>query len=413
MSSDTAPEWFLPNAKWNALTEDYALVNYPASEARDMIDEANVDSRLQMEGVKSPCECFDGKEGDRLRCYAFEFMPRQAEQAYVLIYADVDDTNAEHKQMLLQRARSEELLEEEETCYAAIREDFINSLHEDPVERLMKRKSFELHDQKQKRETMEFSNNLFRGERRIKVEATDFLLKLESAEDRQRFLHIISGKTRLKHKRPQMLLIRMIATEPTSWPDSTGGYAIAFDVLENKLIIKSYYCDGNTHPLTSAWKTAVEKDGINFYGTPLEFAHKFIRGLTEYRGQIIYTRLLVHAHAAKFLLDHWAALFRSVISREEASALEDEVRKIDAERTPMIKNYKFIIKRKDRVAERDILGYFVEIRNSFLLEEGELRFKAIEAKNGGKEKVAKNAAKVYERLLSTVNAFLEDPHREL
>ncbi|KAL8793212.1 MAG: hypothetical protein Q9195_004148 [Heterodermia aff. obscurata] len=409
MSSNTAQGWFLPNSKWKALTEDYALVNYSASEARDMIDDTNLDSKQPIGHTKGPCECFAGSAWNPycyLNCYAFNFM-QKGECAYTLIYADVDDTNPEHKQMLAKKAWTDELLEEEETCYAAIQQDYTKSFVNE-----RSASDLEYREDREKSEAMDFGKCEFNGRHDLEVEATKFLFKLESAQDRQRFLQIISAKTRVKHKRPIMLLIRMINTEQITVPGSTSGYAIAFNVLEERLTIRPFYSDEHTHPLTSPWTTAVRRDGICFYGTPLEFAHEFIRELPKSGDVDLDIKLLVHGHAIRFLLDHWTGLFRSAISREESKSLENEVHKIHLERIEMIKAFQFPATKRVGGSAQSILRNFLELRGCFHEAEESLRVSALEARDGGKEKVAKNAAKAHGKLLGIIDAFIEDPTKE-
>ena len=335
-----------------------------------------------------------------------------AEKKYILIYADVDDTKPEHKQMLAERAWTEELSEDEETQYAAIREDFVASLPDSDGPFWKFKERSKDRKQSEKIEDIFFEEYLFDGWLHPDLKITDFLLGLESPQDRQRFLQMFCGKTRVKHKRPIMLLIRMIDTERTTVPDSTGGYAIAFNVLEERLIIRSFYSDRNTHPLCSPWTNADPRDPISFYGTPLEFARKFILWIPELNTDDECLRLLVHAHAIKFLLDHWTNLFQSALSTEKSEFLQSEIRDIYDKSTPIIRTFRFHTGEKAVGAAPTALKKFRDLRDDLVEEEDQFRADALNAKRDGKEKVAENAEKVYGKLLSTINAFLEDPTKE-
>ena len=60
MSSDTAQRWLLPDLKWKAIIEDYALVNRSASRIRGAINAANQNKGYLLDRVAGPCECFAG-----------------------------------------------------------------------------------------------------------------------------------------------------------------------------------------------------------------------------------------------------------------------------------------------------------------------------------------------------------------
>ena len=51
MSSDTVARWFVPDRKWKAINEDYALVNVSSTAARKAFDE--IDNRERKELVSS------------------------------------------------------------------------------------------------------------------------------------------------------------------------------------------------------------------------------------------------------------------------------------------------------------------------------------------------------------------------
>ena len=255
-------------------------------------------------------------------------------------------------------------------------------------------------------------NDVFSGPRNLDRKITYTLFELGSPEERQLFLHMVSGHTRVKDKRPLILLIRMINTEQTTMPDSITGYAIGFNVLEGRLIIKSFYSDKCTHPLTSPWTPAIQRDEISFYGTRLEFAYEFVPELPESRGSDLHIKLLVHEHAVSFLLDHWDGLFRFVISSEDSASLRNKVYIFRAKRTEIIQAYRFPVKQKVGEITPAVVENFQDLRDTLLDREKGFKDNALRAKRDGKEQVAENAAKAYEKLLGIINAFIEDPTKE-
>ena len=406
MSSETMQRWSSSDAKWEAVIEDYALVNYSASTTRRLIDAANHRTRYSQAGVAKPCKCFPEASNDQLDCCVYEFMP---DQGCVLIYADVDDTEPEHKQMLAKKVLTEEPLEEEDIRCAGIRKRSIANL-----QRLgFPREESLTSEDPRKVVTLHLDNHVFSGPRNLDRNLTRTLFELKSPAERQLFLYMVSRKDRVKEKRPLILLIHMINTEETTMPDSITGYAIGFDVLQGQLIIRSFYSDKCTHPLTSPWTPVDPGDEISFYGTPLEFAHEFFRELPESRDPDLHIKLLVHAHAVKFLLDHWDGLFRTVISSEDAASLRKEVCNLHTKRIEITKAYRFPVKEEFGDITPAVLQNFQDIRNTLLDREKAFKDNALKAKRDDKEKVAENAAKAYEKLMSTINLFIEDPTKEL
>ena len=404
MSSYIAKRWLLPDSKWRALIEDYAFVNQSASSTRRSIDRLDHIKPHQRDRVAEPCECFIWSESRLECCCAYHF---SVEGQYALIYADVDDTKPEHKKMLVEKAWTEELLKEEETEYAAIRKIFIAAdvVNDDT---LKFRERLEASEQPEETEALFFALSLSNGRRLFDPPAMDFLFTLESPHDRHRFLHVFSGKTRVRHKRPIMLLICMVDTGQTTVPDSTGGYAIAFNVLEERLIIKSYYCKRDTHPLTSPWTTSDPSDEINFHGTPLEFAREYVQVFPVSNSIRLLIRVVVHGQAAEFLLRHWTGLFRSVVSSEEAKSLESQVKKIRVNHIALINMYRIPPKAKVGENVPAVLKTLRRVENALLDAEEGIRDSAVKVEGVGKEKVVEHIAKVYEKLLSIVGESLQD-----
>ena len=106
MPCNTAKRWFVPDQ------EDYALVNIPESVVRANINK--YDNAVR--GLFAEDEYFSSYRGLYNKILSPSSCP--------LIYADVDDTNSEHKQKLKERAIQEDSCQPNEE-FASFRDKFI------------------------------------------------------------------------------------------------------------------------------------------------------------------------------------------------------------------------------------------------------------------------------------------------
>lgn len=399
MSCDTAKRWFVSDKEWNAATEDYALVHLQASLVRAKIDDTN-------ERPREPCvesaKDFSYHVKTQFTLFPYYFM---RSYGYQLIYADVDDTNPEHKQMVMDKALKPNTLEQEEVGYTAVREKYMKSLiNAEPW------KDSEVVRRCQAERLESDCRSGF-----VDFKSADILFKLEHGHDQQRFLHVLSGQTLVKDKRPVMLLIHMIDPHQTTTPGSTDGYTIAFDVLENRLIIRPFHSDKETHPLTKPWNSKAPIDGISFSGTPHELVYHIIETMNSSEDLENHPlRLLVHGYATSFLLKHWDALIRtSGLSSEEAKKLEAEIRARYYIMQTVLMDIECPVAEKRDAIKFPELDSFRSVLDMLVAEENEFRDQAIQAKSNAHETMAQNAAKVHEKVFRTIEAFLEDPMREI
>ena len=211
-----------------------------------------------------------------------------------------------------------------------------------------------------------------------------------------------------------MLLLGLIDTEQTTAMGVTEGYAMALDPAGDRLIIKSFHSDKDTHPLTGILRTETGKDDIEYDGPCFHFAKSFAEHYKEESvDQRLGFKLLVHDYVIKFFILHWDGLFKDRsralgYSQEYLDNLEKEVEYAYYIVIDVLKRIKFPVIKKLGEAYYALNAY-KKLERAMATTEHEFRQDALTARESGEEKIAENAAKGYEKLLGTVRAFNEDP----
>jgi len=249
-------------------------------------------------------------------------------------------------------------------------------------------------------------------------------------EHREQLMHMISGQTFSPTKRPVMLLVDMFDSRQNSTPGVKTGWTIAYDILNQNIIIKPFYSDNDHHPLTSSWTHPFVDNGVSCVSTPLEFikayhllAHKIpnttIHDHIESGGDLLLKepllafRMLVHSLAAKWVLRHWSGLISHWCETpEESTALRNSTKDACKKIRKYLDQIPFPVVAKTKPAEVDknvAVGPFADLE--WALEEMEDGFRAgaVAAQEIGEEKIAKNVAAMYEKVMEMVKAFNENP----
>ena len=298
MSSGTAKRWFVPDREWKAINEDYALVNVSSTAARKAFDEIdNREREVLVSYSDKPPSFYDFRDHLMMRKALF--------LNFNLVYADVDDTRHEHRQMVIDQAISEVTGERQRAETVAVRHQMMEALlknwkwkpdmgghaiYKDRASGIL--------------EEVHHSGILER-------QLVEFLLSLESPHDQDSLLYHLTGQSCRTHKRRVMFLLGLIDTEQTTAMGVTEGYAMALDLAGDRLIIKSFHSDKDTHPLTGILRTETGKDDIEYNGSCFHFAKRFAE---HYKEEFVDQRrgfeLLVHDHVIRFFILHWDGLFK-------------------------------------------------------------------------------------------------------
>lgn len=365
MSCDTAKKWFVSDRVWKALNEDYALVNVSASSVRGALS-------ILDDAVRTRPASHDGKpitfeeylEGP-MSSNEYQFLNYRR---YNLIYADVDDTKPQHKETVVELATNDESEEMERPEFVALREKYAAAMLEN--------------------ESGLVANDMdsIVREAVLDVKTMDFLLDL-SPKDQERFLQMASGQSLSGKSRPVMLLLRMLDTKQTTTMGATEGYVVAFDVINNQLIIRPFHSDRDTHPLTKPWSSKLPNDGISFSGTPLDFAESFTR---NHRDSSDVFKLWIHGHVANILLEHWSAFSKDFVPGvyDEVQTFKKYVRKANRYVEEILEKTEFPHKEKLGDPDHQELSEgYRELEQALVSVEGEIRKSAVKAKAVGDVRV--------------------------
>lgn len=453
MTTLKAAAWEQPDQEYYAETEDYALVGESAKIIRAEIDEAN---RFVPRPGKEPQNYGDlGRLHQRVPAYDFLTAGNH------IIYADVDDSDRFHEQKV-KRERSEEqkldrwvhgdimsISEKARDAHVALSEYLIEAwkgrVFPDSVEQL------DPDDDLKTRGIVDFHN--WKGQQlseifdEMQLEHAALDPKLinyivgAGRDHRQELMYIASCQELNPNKRPVMLLISMVDSLQTDTPGTKKGWAIAYDVVAEQIIVKAFRSDAEHHPLTSSWAQPVVDDGVSFQQAPLDFVKNYIemaRGLSggtpankressnvgqarplrmvEVEPSLAF-RMFVHTSVAKWVIRQWAGL---IAYRSSSTEVSDALLKDMQEARSEIKfHLAFIpfsvpsIPETNEAHKKIVVHPFAELEWSLVEMEDYFRSSAIHAKETGEDKIARNVKVLYERMMMLVQAFNLNPRAEL
>lgn len=385
--SSTADRWFVPQDEFYQCLSDYALVCYSTPCVRSLILETDRELVLDVD--------LDNTLDDKTVIARYEF----AKQGQ-LLFSDVDDEDPVHKGKVYgEWAKGVPNKEEAENKAAEIIE-------------ACKWQEVSMSWQ-QGRLRPEWNQGSY-GDPGIIDDCTiPHILTAKTIEDKEEILHFMSGQIGLPTKRPVLILINMIDSMQTTETGETEGWVLGFDFIKELLVIKPFTSKGGRHPLGGKWHGDVAQDGVSFSGTPQEFAKAYAElGRTVEAGnKADGFRMIVHTNAAK-----WIVEYRTAFEQAYGTDFNTDLLAIQKAMKTIIQNMKKIkfpdVEMKFK-KERLTMGPFLAIQ--CYLEDGEnaLRDAAAEAKDRGEEKIAHNAAKLYESLYKQIKAFNENPSLDL
>lgn len=453
MSCSTATSWMVPDNEYYTKTEDYALVGESARLIRSEIDQAN---NYVAEPPSRPL-------------YYGEILHRQRhEPPYEfacpishMIYADVDDSNPSHERDMKELQSKEQKLEDAWEHREAKMADAGRALCIYLGEAWKGR--FPPHTAEEapflEEAWRRHCPDIAKGERMPPdaLQAMFLEWKMGQAfehfedmaahrqtpdskvlnyifgaghEHREQLMHMISGQSFSPTKRPVMLLVDIFDSRQSPTPGVKTGWMIAYSILNQNIIIKPFYSDKDHHPLTSSWSHSIVDNGVSCVSTPLDFikayhllAHKIpnttIHDHIESGGDLLLKepllafRMLVHSLAAKWVLRHWSGLISHWCETlEESTALRNSTKDACKKIRKYLDQIPFPVVAKMKPAEVDkkvVVGPFADLE--WTLEEMEDGFRAgaVAAQEIGEEKIAKNVATLYEKVMEMVKAFNENP----
>ncbi|KAI4210484.1 MAG: hypothetical protein LQ351_006635 [Letrouitia transgressa] len=398
MSCPTAERWFAPTAEFEALIEDYALVDESADWVQGFFESYNNQNHFT-EDAFARWESRPKTFGD------VQFLSRRHCDLHIynnhLIYADVNEADPKHKEALYDSTAREPALEVESEKARELRKKLVAEFSQAEVDRITKTKRGSQLDKdalfKQEKKLIE--KDLYLDLGILYPNWFSYIMKAANIDGKKELLNIFSGQTKRKNPRPVMLLLGMVDKVQTEERGLTEGWNIAYDFIENTLIVKPFVSKPGHHPLGEKWGTDVASDGPSFCGTPLEFVNNFVKfskdmepkKAEEISESDAYT-MLVHCHTAE-LIDHNSAGFKTVLASDDKSAsdLVEEMNNASADLSMTMDNKKFELKKKTPVKQRGI-DAFRELQGHLEASERELRDDAVDLKENGNDKLAQEYA---------------------
>lgn len=225
-----------------------------------------------------------------------------------------------------------------------------------------------------------------------------------------------------KLQRPVILLVGMVEKPSAEESETKRGWAIVYNLYNNRVTVKPFLSDKTHHPLAEKWDVDLPDDGISLTGHPSAFVEKIlqlqadIKSKKHGRDPLTYgSRILVYYLIAKWLVRHWKALTGIKKADDVAAMTDEELETVNEAKGIMLAKSARIelpSKKQQRTAKKAIRAF------GFLLSDLEdyemaIRSKAVRAKEAGNEAAAKNAAKLYSQLWEQLQAFDIDPEKGL
>ncbi|KAL8718752.1 MAG: hypothetical protein Q9225_004149 [Loekoesia sp. 1 TL-2023] len=426
--------WFAPDAEYYAATEDYAIVNESASWVRRGLYEEELFLHDDDENSN------DGENDLGKECKLTLRDVLTDPIAYgnclglrtdtQLLYADVDSNDPSHLE-INKRVAKEGFLEEESDRSKKTKENLIDHLVS------LSHKPLDSYDSdygdiddvdevddpdeaKAKRERI--LRALERTHGLVSPRKVDYILSLEDEGDRREVLNICSNQAIRKLQRPVILLVGMVEEPSAEESKTKKGWAIVYNLYNNRITVKPFLSDETHHPLAEKWDADLPDDGISLTGHPSAFVEKILQLQAEIESKkheedpLTYaSRILVYYLIAKWLVRHWKAL-TGIKQADDVAAMTDEgLEKVNEAKGIMLAKSARIelpSKKQQPTAKKAIRSF------GFLLSDLEdyemtIRSEAVKAKEAGNEAAAENAAKLYDQLREQLQAFNMDPEKEL
>ncbi|KAI9790510.1 MAG: hypothetical protein M1816_005017 [Peltula sp. TS41687] len=164
---------------------------------------------------------------------------------------------------------------------------------------------------------------------RLPERVVDHIIKLPTKSDKTVALDFVSGEMRKWESRPTMLLITIFDDLQSKYFDHGSGYAIAYDFLEDTIIIKKYQSESiaRRFPLHEPWYEVIseDKDVIQTVGSPAEILQRMVDNVLPSRDDPEYGfAVMVQLLAASWICIHWEAL-QTVKKDDHGAHLTDEL----------------------------------------------------------------------------------------
>ncbi|MCJ1268422.1 hypothetical protein MMC22_008310 [Lobaria immixta] len=402
--SSTADRWFVPDREYHRSISDYALVHQSAASVREQI----------LDTDDAPSRIVDAEDTFMTEYYRLGFEPCYDFAVARLVYADVDDENPSHKEYVNEWTKETSIeSDSEETA------KFIKELVKALVDQWFPREDFPPEENEENtpeddRERWTLRDLKWLARRGLlESHIVSRILTAKTVEEKEQILNLMSSQIKFPTKRPVLALIDMIDSKQTTEIGETEGWVIGYDFIKELLVIKPFGSKGGNHPLGARWYGEVAQDGVSFSGTLQEFTTAYIElGKTVEAGnQDDGFKMLVHTLAAEWMHPFETEL-ETVYGAEfhaDLLAVKEAMEKIKQ----AMEEIKFPAVEKNKKVNESETQPFSWLLNMIESEEATIRDAAVDAKERGQEKIAQNAAKLYESIHKQIKAFIENPDLDL
>ena len=236
----------------------------------------------------------------------------------------------------------------------------------------------------------------------------DFILELEKPSTKREVLRILSHQMMMSKPRPVMILIALLESLRPNEGTNKSGWAVGYDVIENKILIKSFECKADEHPLAEAWYSNSATDAFYVAESPDTFASNLISSKQiELPGDDEHYRSVITCIAGKWLEWHSLAL---KLSDKKSESLRGALTAIESR----LKEEKIIEITKPKSTKFNAAQQkCIELRWMLIESEDYMRDVAVLAKEEGHETSANNLARHFEKVLRDLNQMIESPDMPL
>ena len=415
-TSTAASRWFFrPDHEFLASLGDYAVVQKTSTEVRHA--KTHVDNGCYRRGLNQNSFADVLLKLPANPCYSFAHDGQ-------LVYADVDDENAKHK----------------EDVYGSIAEEApLKSVSDDVkvarkylIEHLAK-KWFQHERGSNAHRCRMAQDRLFSMLRDGEIDDSiiRYIICAPNETKMQVLLNIVSGQSQRSTQRPVLVLIGLIDDMQSTEMGVTKGWKIGYDFMKGTLIIKPFLSTKDKHPLGSYWYTPAKgDDDISFQDTPGTFVTNYAhqapnqtnvdRNAPQPLAIPAAFKALVHTVAAKWIARHWKRLFST---EENLEAFKKAI----LSNTVALTTIKFPVTKKtgplpfvnpDSVPEEDhdasgrgnwIVDAYVRIQDILEKEEPQIRDVALRAKEAGDHYAADRIAGAWSDMWYRLTSINEGP----
>ena len=230
----------------------------------------------------------------------------------------------------------------------------------------------------------------------------DFILGLEDPRMKREVLRIIKHQMMTPKPRPVMILIALFESFKPKEGSGKSGWAVGYDIVTNKILIKSFNVKVDEHPLAENWYHGSDVDALYVAESPETFVSNMTSSKkAQLLGDDENYRSVLTYFAGKWLECHSLALKFSIDTMDSLQDTVDDIEsRLRTETFPEIPQPIMFNAAQEKC---------IDLKSMMIQTEDMLRDTAVRAKEEGHETSAINLAKYFERVLRDLTQMIENP----